>query len=296
MKVLLTSLGHLGGTIARLLAGKHEVRVLRRRHEDVPYELIIGDIRAYDDVRRAAEEVDAIIHTAALWGKHLRTHTYRDFHETNVTGTFNVLEAAREEDIPKVVFSSSIVVHGLLGRKADERLAGIARAIAVDENFPRNPLDAYALSKVIGETMCEHYSNHFPISTICLRYGHFPDRERDAEYAAHFHRGFLVDVEDCARANILALENDSIKHACYQIASDVPYTAEDSETLISDTEAVLDKYFKDEVAFLRSNGAEIGTSPIRVYYKSGKPERELGFEPEHNTKTLVAALKLKQIT
>ncbi len=295
MKVLLTSLGHLGGTIAEMLAGKHNVRVLRRRQEDVPYEVFIGDVRAYDDVRRAAEEVDAIIHTAALWGKHLRTHTYRDFHDTNVTGTFNVLEAAREEDIPKVIFSSSIVVHGLLGRKADERLAGMSRAIAADENFPRNPLDAYALSKVIGETMCEHYSNHFPISTICLRYAHFPNRERDAEYAAAFHRGHLVDVDDCARANILALENDSIKHTCYQIASEVPYTAEDSEALISDTESVLRKYFKDEMEFLASKGAVMDTSPIRVYYKSDKAERELGFKPKYGTKTLTAALKLKGI-
>ncbi len=293
MKVLLTSLGHLGGAIARMLSPKHQVKVLRRRREDIPYELFVGDIRRYDDVKLAADGVDAIIHTAALWGKHLRTHTYRDFYQSNATGTINLLEAAREEDIPKVVFSSSIVVHGLLGRHGQDFFADKTRALAINEDFPYQPKDPYELTKVMGEIMCEHYSLRFPISTICLRYGHFPNRERDAEYASHFHKGFLVDVEDCAAANVLALENTEIKHGKYQITADLPYTEEDAEQLISAPESVFEKYFKEDFEFLRAQGGKPSLDPIPGYYKSDKARKELGFRPKYDTKSLVADLRRK---
>ena len=195
MKILLTSLGHLGGAVVKALSDANELRVLCRTEKDVPAETVIGDIRSYESVQKAAQGVDAIVHTAALWHRHIQSHTYKDFYDTNATGTFNVLEAAVAQGVPKVVFASTIGVYEQLISMAWGGICG-STAVRIDETWPIKAADIYAATKIIGETLCEYYSRDKGLETICLRFGAFFLGEGTAEYAARFHRGWLVDVNE----------------------------------------------------------------------------------------------------
>ncbi len=69
-----------------------------------PYEFIQGDVRDPADMHTAAQGVDMIVHTAAIHGIHLRDHTARDFYDLNLTGTFNMWEAAVQAGVRGVFF------------------------------------------------------------------------------------------------------------------------------------------------------------------------------------------------
>src|SRR6185436_9188016 len=120
MKYLVTgATGHLGANLVRrLLADGHEVRVLLRdRHgsdlvavEGLSVERAFGDLRDLDAMRAATRGVERVFHTAAkistLKGEE------REIYEINVTGTRNVLKAAREASVERVVVSGSLSAVG----------------------------------------------------------------------------------------------------------------------------------------------------------------------------------------
>lgn len=119
MRVFVTGgTGFVGGAVVRklLLAG-HEVRALvrvtssMRQLGGLPVERVEGDVRDKESLRRGMADCDWVFHVAALysyWG-----HSWKEFYETNVEGTRNVLEAAREEGVQRVVYTSSIAVLGM---------------------------------------------------------------------------------------------------------------------------------------------------------------------------------------
>lgn len=290
MKILLTSLGHVGGAVAASLSGEYEIRALLRRDSDEQVEVRIGDVRSYESVRDAARGVDAIVHTAGLWGRHKNTHSYREFYETNMTGTFNVLEAAAEQDVEKVVFASTAAVYegllGLLGRDFVE-----PKAIRMDEETQVKEYDIYTATKIMGEELCEHYSRKKGLTTICLRLANVPVGEGEPQHAAQFHRGWKVDVRDCVEAIRCALQSEKIRYGVYHVAAPLPYTEEDDSDLVQNPEAVLRKYFNLEFEYLKAQGVEVDMSPIPVYFKSDLAQKELGLRYKYDFKKLVEDLK-----
>lgn len=118
MEALVTgATGFIGGTLARtLVADGWTVRCLARpgsvrdQLKDVDLTWVEGDIRDPESLRRAAEGTEAVFHAAAyyaLWGADQGA-----FHETNVVGTRNVLEAAKEAGVRRVVYTSSVACVG----------------------------------------------------------------------------------------------------------------------------------------------------------------------------------------
>src|SRR5437764_6680416 len=112
MKVLVTgSAGHLGEAL---------VQTLRARGEDVVgLDLVasrstsnVGSITDRSHVKRSMKGVDAVLHTATLHKPHLATHTRRNFVDTNITGTLNLLEKAASASVAAFVFTSSTSVFG----------------------------------------------------------------------------------------------------------------------------------------------------------------------------------------
>jgi nucleoside-diphosphate-sugar epimerase len=102
----------------------------------------MGDVRDPAAVGRAVAGVDLIYHAAALVPI---TRAGRMFHEVNVEGTRQVLDAAHRGGVKHVVHISSSAVYGIPAR------------VPVDETGPRNPMDEYARSKVAAERLCEAY-------------------------------------------------------------------------------------------------------------------------------------------
>ena len=165
--------GFIGSHLAkRLVAAGTRVGILdnfddfyspsikRQNIKGLPVELFVVDIRNPVELQKAADRGwDAIVHLAALAGVRPSIENPRAYIETNVTGTLNVLEAARHAGINKVIFGSSSSVYGATGRGPFEET---------------NPLPAtlspYAASKVAGEHLCSVYSHLHGIKCVCLRF------------------------------------------------------------------------------------------------------------------------------
>jgi nucleoside-diphosphate-sugar epimerase len=142
MRVLLTgATGFIGGAVAcRLARAGHEVRALARPSADVArlvaagIDVVPGDVRDPDSLVLAMRGRSHVIHLAAA-----RSGPSALLHEVNVRGTANVLDAARGRDVQRVVFGSTLGVHGFVtGQPLDER-------------SPVRPNTPYRLSKLRAE-------------------------------------------------------------------------------------------------------------------------------------------------
>lgn len=121
-------------------------------------QLVVGDIRDEQICLDTAENMDVIIHFAANTGVPDSVNKPRLDMESNVIGTFNMLEAARTNQVKRFVFASS-------GAPAGEVEPPI------HEELPPHPVSPYGASKLAGEGYCSAYYKTFKIDTISLRFG-----------------------------------------------------------------------------------------------------------------------------
>lgn len=121
-------------------------------------ELVAGDIRDAALAREAVRGCDAIIHLAANTGVGPSVDNPRRDCEYNVMGTFNYLDAARLEGVPRFIFASS-------GAPVGECTPPI------HEEMPAHPVSPYGASKLCGEAYCSAYYRTYGIDTVCLRFG-----------------------------------------------------------------------------------------------------------------------------
>src|SRR5213078_3678029 len=99
-----------------------------------------------------------VFHQAAMASVPMSVERPRDFYETNVTGTLNVLQAAAAAKVRRVMFAASSSAYG-----ESETLPKI-------ESMPPQPLSPYASSKVAGEGLMQAWAHCYGIDTACLRY------------------------------------------------------------------------------------------------------------------------------
>ena len=118
MKVLLTgATGYIGHQLAIKLADEnYEVNalVINLNSKNIPthknIKIFKGDIRNYKTIQKAISNCDYVFHTAAYTD--LKCNKIDDFYETNVVGTTNVLKASLEENVKKVIYTSTLSVFG----------------------------------------------------------------------------------------------------------------------------------------------------------------------------------------
>ncbi len=279
MRVLVTGAGGtLGHALAPALAGEgHEPVLFDVRRFETPHRLVEGDVRQLQDVRHAMEGVDLVVHGAALHGIHLRDHTPQDFHELNVTGTFNAWEAAAEAGVRGFIFSSTMGVYG------ESRLpSGENAAVALREDLPLLPADIYGLTKVVGEEMCRYYGRRHGIPSIALRYGMFVP-ETFFRYGIRLLYGGVdtADVVGSVLAAIRALATGRVTWGAFNVESVGPFRQMDGAGLRSDALAVIDRYWPGAWQLLRERRVE-RLEPIREYYPMESIEQRLGFRPRHD--------------
>ena len=121
-------------------------------------ELISADIRDLDSIRGAFAGVDCVFHTAALPRVPLSIERPVETHLVNVVGTLNVLLAARDAGVRRVVYSGSSSAYG------NQPL------LPLREDMAPNPLNPYALQKLTGEQYARLFHQLFGLQTITLRY------------------------------------------------------------------------------------------------------------------------------
>ena len=142
--------------------------------ENPAYEFIRGDIRDFDTCMRACEGADYVLHQAA-WGSVPRSLEMPLFYcANNVSGTLNMLEAARRNRVRKFVYASSSSVYG------------DARTLPQKEGAEGKPLSPYAVSKRENEDWARQYAVHYGLETVGLRYFNVFGRRQapDGPYAA----------------------------------------------------------------------------------------------------------------
>ena len=123
--------------------------------------LIEGDLRDPDTVERAFAEgkFDAVIHLAARAGVRPSIEQPELYIDTNIKGTFYLLEACKRHGVKKFVFASSSSVYG------------VNKKVPFAEEDPiLQTISPYAMTKMAGEQMCSNYSHLAGIRTVCLRF------------------------------------------------------------------------------------------------------------------------------
>lgn len=138
------------------------------------YEFIKGDIKDFDTCMKACEDVDYVLNQAA-WGSVPRSIEMPLFYcANNIQGTFNMLEAARQNNVKKFVYASSSSVYG------DEP------NLPKKEGREGNLISPYAVTKRANEEWAKQYTKHYGIDTYGLRYFNVFGRRQDPNgaYAA----------------------------------------------------------------------------------------------------------------
>ena len=187
-----------------------------------------GDIRDLNAVRAAMEDVDYVLHHAALSSVPLSLRHPERANAINVGGTLNVLIAAHEAGVRRVVYASSSSVYG----EAPE--------LPKDEEMIPNPCSPYAVSKYAGELYCRVFTRVYGLETVCLRYFNVfgPRQDPSSPYSAviplfvdRLLRGetFYVHgdgeqtrdfafVSDIVQANLLACEAPNVAGETFNVA------------------------------------------------------------------------------
>ena len=181
-RVLVTGMsGLIGGVVRAELESDYELSALNR--SDVPgVTTLRGDLADLEAIRPAFEGQDVVVHLAAKSGEQF---SWDEFRDTNVVGTYNVLEAAREAGVKRVVYASSGAT--VSGWESEEPYKAIveARYADVPDTWPvithtmaTRPSGIYASTKVWGESIGRRFADTFGISVICLRIGYVNGENR----------------------------------------------------------------------------------------------------------------------
>ncbi|MGH2756470.1 MAG: NAD-dependent epimerase/dehydratase family protein, partial [Actinomycetota bacterium] len=175
--------GFIGSRLAEgLLAHGHIVRVFDNlmfgRKEAVPdgVELMVGDLRVAGDIDEACADIDVVFHHAAVKSVPRSIDEPVLVHECNATGTLNLLIAAANAGVRRLIYASSSSIYGGVGEGRSH------------EDMAPHPRSPYAASKLAGENYCRTWSAIGALSTVCLRYFNVfgPGQPHDSKYAAVF--------------------------------------------------------------------------------------------------------------
>ena len=176
MHVLVTGgAGFIGSHICdRLLKDGHEVVALdnfdpyysselKRRNTKAnegnrKYRLVEGDIRDKETVKKAVEGAELVIHEAAQAGVRASVEDPEKTISVNVDGTLNVLVAARDAGVKRMVFASSSSLYGKM------------HYLPFDEKHPTEPISPYGVSKLAGEHLCRVFHELYGMEIPMLRY------------------------------------------------------------------------------------------------------------------------------
>lgn len=120
--------------------------------------LIKADILDYDVLCKAMKKVDIVFHLAAQPGVRYSLRKPVKTHIVNTTGTLNVLRAAKENSIKRMIYASSSSVYGNAAR------------LPIKEDYPKNPISPYGVSKLAAEYYCRVYHQTYNMDIVILRY------------------------------------------------------------------------------------------------------------------------------
>lgn len=291
MRVLVTGgAGFIGAHLAeRLCADGHDVRVLDnfstgRRSNLVALggdvELVEGDIQSYERAHTAVRGCDVVLHQAALPSVPRSIQDPLTSNAVNVIGTLNVLLAARDSGVRRVVFASSSSVYGA------------TEVLPKHEELPTAPISPYAVAKLAAEGYCRSFSSVYGLETVSLRYFNVfgPRQDPLSHYSAAIPRFILASlrgerptvfgngeqsrdftyIANVVEANVLAMRAEGAVGRTYNVACGVGVTLNRLlEELAKVTgRTIVPEYVAARVGDVRDSLADLA-----------RAERDLGYCP-----------------
>jgi len=262
-------------------------------------ELIKGDIRNKEIVRRAMEGVDYVLHQAALRSVPKSLANPELYNDVNINGTLNILTAAREAKVKRIVIASSSSIYGEV-EKLPER-----------EDFLPQLISPYGLTKLAGEYYSRIFSKIYGLETVNLRYFNVfgPRQSLENEYAVvipKFVTCMLKDIQppihgdgkqtrdftyvsNVVQANIKSAVTPGIKCEIFNIACGKAYSVLD---IVKYVNKILGKSILPVFGPIRAGDAKHTLADISMAKKLIGFKPEIGFE-EGLKKTIEYFSKLK---
>lgn len=252
-----------------------------------------GDVRDIDLLNDAMKGIDYVFHLAAMWLLHCKDFPRTAF-TVNIEGTFNVLEACVQNNVKKLIYSSSASVYG------------DAVEVPMTESHPYLNKNFYGATKISGEAMCTAFNDRYGLSVIGLRYMNVygPGQDQTAVYTGVVpimlnkidanepptingdgsQAYDFIYVEDVARCNIAALTSEST-FGFYNVGTGIQTSIRElCDTILrlkqSDLKVNYKPYSADDARALVKN--RIG-SPV-------KAEKDLGFRFTYDLDTGLSKL------
>ncbi len=247
--------------------------------KDPRVQLVRGDIRDADVVRRATEGMDAVMHMAALRITACAADP-REAMQVMCDGSFNVIDAAHHAGVKKVVAASSASIYGLAEQFPTR-----------EDHHPYGNQTWYGASKVMLEGLLRSYHSMYALPYVALRYFNVygPRMDIHGKYTEVLIRWMeriaageaplifgdgqqtmdFIFIDDIARANVLALQSE--------VADEVFNIASGSETSLSELAAALAKVMGSDLTPVHGPERSINPVPRRLA-STEKAERLLGFK------------------
>jgi UDP-glucose 4-epimerase len=296
MRVLVTgSSGHLGEAL---------VRTLRDRDHDVvgldvvagPFTTRVGSIADHGCVARCMDGVQVVYHAATLHKPHVGTHGRRDFIDTNITGTLNLLEAAATTGVEAFVYTSTTSVFG----DALVPPPGAPAAWVTEEVRPI-PKNIYGVTKAAAEDLCQLFHRNNGLACIVLRTSRFFPEEDDNKAVRDAYADdnikaneFLfrrVDIEDVVSAHLLAAERaPAVGFRRYIISATTPFSPDDLPDLRTDAPRAAARRVPGYEAEYARRGWKMVPGIDRVYVNE-RARNELGWQPRYDFQFIIDRLR-----
>jgi nucleoside-diphosphate-sugar epimerase len=274
MIVVTGAAGRLGRRVVRDLLDR-EIEVLATDQvaaDDLSTDFVLGDLSDTKMVERLLKGAEGVIHMGAIPGP-LRADG-RVIFDNNVQSTFNVMMAAAEMGLRRVVFSSSAFGMGW----AHDGAAFVPLYLPLDEEHPMMPFEPYGLSKQVGEDIGKMVARNSTTSVVSLRFtnvvspedqGEFPWPVPTPEDPLTLVMWAYADPRDVAAAHVLALDADIEGHEAFMIAQPSSRFKEPTLDLIKNN-------FGDRVEI---RGQLQGTASV---ISTEKAQRMLGWKPRYD--------------
>ena len=296
-KVLITGAdGFIGSHLTEMLVAKgYHVKALSQYNsfnnwgwlENVnckkDIEIISGDIRDLNYCKSITKNIDIIFHLAALIGIPYSYTAPDSYVETNVSGTLNICQAVKENEISRLIHTSTSEVYGN------------AQYVPIDEKHPLQPQSPYSATKIAADAMAMSFHNSFDLPvTIARPFNTYGPRQSAraiiptiiTQIATGKKEIKLGDisptrdfnyVEDCCRAFIMLAESEKTIGETVNIGSN-------SEISISDTLKLIKEIMSSDVSFVndKQRNRPKKSEVFRLWCDNKKINELVGYKPQIN--------------
>ncbi|WP_108946468.1 NAD-dependent epimerase/dehydratase family protein [Shewanella halifaxensis] len=279
MRILVTgSAGRVGRAIYIKLMRTHDVVGIDKTPcSTADY---IGDIRDSALIEEVLENIDVIVHTAALHAPHVGLVPDSDFQSINVDATEKLVLAGIKAGIKHFIFTSTTALYGYAS--TPKSTAGW-----INEKVTPQPKSIYHTSKIAAETKLEEISNLFQLPVTVLQMSRcFPE---PADLMAVFRLTRGIDARDVANAHLCAVEKRLSGFNRFIISGATPFHFSDCEALYTEAGAVIKRQCPEIALAFQQRSWQLPRSLDRVYDSSSAREK-LGWSPIYGFESVLEML------